>query len=163
MSNEHKFNATLELVGINPFVQVPENILDALFNQCGRNKGGIPIKGTVNSLPYKQTLVKFKGLWRLYINTTMLKNSPGKIGETIEISMAFDPDERTITPHPGLVKALEENPGAKAVFDRLPPSGRHEIVRYIASLKTEESVMRNISRAIDFLKGNGRFVGRDKP
>jgi hypothetical protein len=163
MNNEHKFTASIEIVGVNPFVQVPENILDMLFEQCGRNKGKIPINGTVNGLPYKQTLVKFRGLWRLYINTTMLKNSPDRVGETIGITVAFDPSDRAITPHPGFIKALEENIGAKAVFDSLPPSRQHEIVRYIASLKTEESVMRNISRAIDFLKGDGRFVGRDTP
>jgi hypothetical protein len=157
------FTATIEIIGVNPFVQVPENILDALFKQCGRNKGAIPIKGTVNGLPYTQALVKFKGLWRLYINTTMLKNSPDRIGEVIEISVAFDPNERTITPHPSFIKALEENPDAKVVFDNLSPSRRHEIVRYITALKKEESVTRNITRAIDFLKGNGRFVGRDKP
>jgi hypothetical protein len=157
------FAAAIEIIGINPFVQVPENILDELFKQCGRSKGTIPIKGTINGSPYVQTLVKFKGLWRLYINTFMLKNSPEKVGETIEITVAFDPDERTIAQPPGFVKALEENPGAKAVFDRLSPSRQHEIVRYIASLKTEESVMRNITRAINFLNGNGRFVGRDKP
>jgi hypothetical protein len=157
------FTAVLEIIGVNPFVPVPENILDALFEQCGRNKGAIPIKGTVNGLPYRQTLVKFQGRWRLYINTFMLKNSPARIGEVIEITVRFDPDERTIAPPPGLVKALEENPGAQAVFDSLSPSRRHEMVRYLAALKTEESVTRNIARAIDFLNGDGRFVGRDKP
>jgi hypothetical protein len=161
--NVYNFTAVIELIGVNPFVRVPENILDGLFEQCGRNKGAIPIKGTVRGLPYTQTLVKFKGLWRLYLNTSMLKNSPNRVGEEIEIPVAFDPNERSITPPPGFVKALEKNPGAKAVFDGLPPSRRHEIVRYIASLKTEESVARNIKRAVDFLNGDGRFVGRDKP
>jgi hypothetical protein len=160
---ELNFTAAIEIIGVNPFVQVPVNILDELFKQCGRNKGAIPIKGTINGSPYTQTLVKFKGLWRLYINTFMLKNSPGRGGDMIELTIQFDPDERTIVPPPGFVKALEENPCAKAVFDNLPPSRRHEIVRYIASLKTEESVTRNIARAIDFLNGHGRFVGRDKP
>jgi hypothetical protein len=157
------FTAAIEIIGVNPFVQVPGNILDALFEQCGRNKGAVTVKGTVNGLPYTQTLVKFKGLWRLYINTFMLKNSPDRVGEVIELSVAFDPSERTIAPPPEFVKALEENPGAKAVFDGLSPSRRHEIVRYIVSLKRSESVTRNITRAIDFLNGSGRFVGRDKP
>ncbi|MDR0905478.1 MAG: YdeI/OmpD-associated family protein [Oscillospiraceae bacterium] len=156
----YNFTAVIEIIGVNPFVRVPADILDALFEQCGRNKGAIPIKGTVCGAPYTQTLVKFKGLWRLYVNTSMLKNSPDRVGEEIELTVAFDPDERTIAPPPGFVKALEENPGAKAVFDGLAPSRRHEIVRYIASLKTEESVARNIKRAVDFLNGDGRFVGR---
>ncbi|MCB0523292.1 MAG: YdeI/OmpD-associated family protein [Saprospiraceae bacterium] len=49
------------------------------------------------------------------------------------------------------------------IFDALPASRRKEIVRYIANLKTEESVERNVSRAIGFLLGKERFIGRDKP
>jgi hypothetical protein len=159
----YSFTAVIEIIGVNPFVQVPNDILGALFAQCGRSKGAIPIKGTVNGSPYKQTLMKFKGLWRLYINTFMLKNSPQRIGEVIDITVALDESERTITPPPALVKALADNSQAKSVFVGLPPSRRHEIVRYIAALKTEEAVTRNIARAIDFLNGKGRFVGRDKP
>ncbi len=163
MSKNQRFNATIDMIGINPFVFVPEEILIELFKQSGKDKGHIPIKGTVNGKEYIQTLVKFKGSWRLYINTEIVKNSPKRIGETIEVTVEFDPADRTIEPHPKLIKALKENPNAKAVFDNLSRSGKHEIVRYISYLKTEESIDRNIIRAIDFLQGKGRFVGRDKP
>jgi hypothetical protein len=159
----HKFKATIEIIGINPFVFVPDRILKQIFIQAGKETGYIPIKGTVNNKAYKQTLVKYKGAWRLYINTTMLKNSPERIGEKIELSMEYDPANRTIKPHPKLVKALKENTAAKSVFDKLPPSRKKEIVRYIANLKTAESIDRNIKRAIDFLTGSGNFIGREKP
>jgi uncharacterized protein YdeI (YjbR/CyaY-like superfamily) len=142
---------------------VPDRILKQIFIQAGKETGYIPIRGTVNNKAYKQTLVKYKGAWRLYINTTMLKKSPERIGETIELSVEYDPANRTIKPHPKLVKALKENTAAKKVFDSLPPSRKKEIVRYIANLKTAESVDRNIKRAIDFLTGNSNFIGRDKP
>jgi hypothetical protein len=158
----HKFKATIELIGINPFVFVPDRILKQIFIQAGKETGYIPIKGTVNNKPYKQTLVKYKGAWRLYINTTMLKKSPERIGEKIELSIEFDPANRTIKPHPKLVKALKENSDAKSVFDKLPPYKKKEIVRYIANLKTAESIDRNIKRAIDFLTGNSNFIGREK-
>ncbi len=157
------FNARIEIIGINPFVFVPDDILTDLFKQAGKDKGKIPVKGTINELPYKQTLVKYSGAWRLYINTLMLKNSPKRIGETIAVSIEFDPSDRTILPHPKLVKALEEKQEAKLVFEGLRPSLQHEIVKYIANLKTEESIDKNIIRAIDFLLGKARFIGRDKP
>jgi hypothetical protein len=159
----HNFKAPIDLIGINPFVFLPENILTAIFKQAGKEKGPIPVKGTVNNNPYKQTLIKYRGYWRLYINTTMLKDSPNRIGETIELTISFDPAERKITPHPKFIKALEENSEAKTVFDGLSPSKKHEIIRYISFLKTEKSIDKNIDRAIDFLLGNGKFVGRDKP
>ena len=159
----HTFKANLEIIGVNPYLSVPEKILKAIFKQANKERGHIPIKGLIKNKPYTQTLVKYSGAWRLYINTSMLKNSPKRIGETIEISLEYDPTDRSINPHPKLTKALEDSPEAKASFDKLSASRKHEIVRYIANLKTEESVERNIEKAIDFLRGNGRFAGRDKP
>lgn len=159
----HQFNAELEIIGVNPFVFVPENILNDLFGAAGKRKGPIPVCGTVNGKKYQQTLIKYSGYWRLYINLKMLKNSPQRIGENIEVTIQFDPSDRTIKPHPKLVKALRENPDAKNVFDGLSESRKNEIVRYISFLKSEESVDRNVKRAINFLLGKERFVGRDKP
>lgn len=159
----HTFTAALEIIGVNPYVRVPVEILQALFQEAGRDKGPIPIRGLINGTPYRQTLVRYKGEWRLYVNMMMLPQSPKRIGEVVEVSVAFDPSDRSITPHPRLVEALEASEEAKQVFNGLPASRQHEIVRYIASLKTEESVERNVKRAIGFLTGKERFVGREKP
>lgn len=159
----HTFQAGLKIIGINPYVEVPERILSAIFKQAGRDKGKIPIQGTINAVPYKQTLVRFRGEWRLYVNTRMLSRSPEKIGHTIKVGIEFDPSDRTITPHPKWEAALAKNKAAKAIFEQLRPSLKLEIVRYIAHLKTEESVERNVIKAIDFLLGKGRFIGRDHP
>jgi len=159
----HRFKAVIDIIGINPYVFVPDKILKSLFEKSGKEKGAIPVCGTINGKDYKQTLVKFSGHWRLYINTTMLKNSPKRIGETADITIAFDPEGRTITPHPKLIEALRAEPKAKQIFDGLSASRQKEIVRYISSLKTESSVDKNVSRAIDFLLGKARFIGREKP
>jgi len=158
-----KFKAEIQIIGVNPYVLVPDEVLSAVFKQAQKGKGAIPIRGTINGSPYKQTLVRFRGDWRLYINMIMLKNSPKRIGETIEISVEFDPVIRVIEPHPTFVKALKGNKEAEAIFNNLRPSLKHEIVRYISFLKSEESVDRNVLKAINFLLGKGRFVGRDKP
>jgi hypothetical protein len=157
------FSATLEIIGVNPYVFVPLDILQEIFVQSGKDKGAIPICGTCNGKPYTQTLVRYSGDWRLYINTTMLPKSPERVGETLALTVAFDQISRAIEPHPKFVQALQSCPQAQRVFDALSPSRKHEIVRYIASLKTEAKVDENVIRAIDFLCGRGRFVGRDHP
>ena len=159
----HSFSADLDIVAGNPFVFVPQDILEVLFERAGKSKGPIPIRGFVNRTPFQQTLVRFRGAWRLYINMTMLPDSPRRVGERLDLSIAFDPSDRTIEPHPLWVTALEEDDAARRVYDGLPPSRRKEIIRYISQLKTDESVRRSVSRAIKFLHGNGRFVGRDSP
>lgn len=155
-----KFKARLDIIGVNPFVFVPEDILQGIFMMAGKSKGFIPIKGSVNDIPYKQTLVKYSGDWRLYINTSMLKNSPKRIGELIEISVTYDEEKREIEIPALFAKALNEKMAAKAAFDQLPASRRLEIVRYLANLKTEQTLVKNVDRAIQFLLGKETFVGR---
>lgn len=156
------FSAKLDLIGINPFVFVPEPILQKLFLAAGKEKGHIPVCGKVNGKQFSQTLLKYKGEWRLYINLQMLKNSPKRIGETIQISVQFDPILRTIEMQPELEAALKENRQAKEVFDQLSPSRRKEIIRYISLLKTTETRTKNIEKAIGFLLGKNKFLGRNK-
>ena len=93
----------------------------------------------------------------------MLEDSPRRIGETVEVAVSFDPSKREIEPHPRLLAMLDANPEAKAAFDAMAPSKQNEVVRYIDGLKTDKSIDRNIGRALDFLLGKGRFVGRDHP
>lgn len=158
-----KFEAVLDIIGINPFVLVPEPVLISLLDAAGRSKGPIPVKGKINGVEYTQTLVRFKGTWRLYINTMMLKESPKRVGETLKITIQNDFSDRTLKPDSQLIKALQKNKQAKKVFDQLPPYLQKEIIRYIAALKTEESRAKNIEKAIGFLCGKNRFIGRDAP
>jgi len=158
-----RFKASLNIIGINPFVFVPEQILKVIFAASNRNKGPIPVSGKINGNPFTQTLLRYRGHWRLYVNTTMLPDSPKRIGEVLEVAIQYDGGDRSIAPHPQLVKALRGNREAKRVFDALAPSKQKEIVRYLSYLKTDESVNRNVERAIGFLLGKNSFVGRQKP
>jgi len=158
------FKAQLDLIGINPFVAVPEPVLQEIFRIAGKDKGPIPVKGTVNGQPYMQTLVRFKGAWRLYINTSMLQNATQRIGEKIEVTITGNDDPPALLKAPaGFEAALKKDKAARAVFENLPPYLQKEINRYLLQLKTAESLHRNIQRAINFLKGKERFIGRDRP
>ncbi|MES2555292.1 MAG: YdeI/OmpD-associated family protein [Bacteroidota bacterium] len=159
---EH-FSATIEIIGINPFVFLPEDVLKAVFLQAGKEKGKIPVKMTIDGHEFPQTLVKYSGHWRLYLNTPMRKAAGKDVGDTAVFGIWFDPEERIVPMHPKFSKALDENPDARELFESLPPSRRLEIVRYLSFLKTEESLDRNITKAIGFLLGKDRFIGRDKP
>jgi len=161
--SKYEFSATIGIIGINPYVFIPEEILSSIFIDAKKDKGPIPVKGTINEKTFTQTLMKYAGDWRLYINTSMLKDSPKRIGETISVTISYDPEERKIEMHPLLKQALQKNKKAKKVFDCLSPSRQKEIVRYIANLKTEEKIKENIVKAIRFLIGKEKFAGRDKP
>lgn len=159
----YKFSAEIKIIGINPYVSIPESILKSLFIDSEKDKSPIQICGTINKKPYLQTLVKYAGEWRLYINTIMLEKSPKRVGEKIEITISFDSKERVIEMHPFLQEAIDNNKSAKSVFEKLAPSRQKEIIRYISHLKTEEKIVANVSKAIKFLLGEGEFAGRKQP
>ena len=161
--NMIKFRAKIEIIGVNPFVFLPDRVLQEVFTQAGKSKGKIPVKMKIDGHEFVQTLIKWSGSWRLYLNTPMRKAAKKDVGDVANFEIVYDPTERVFPMHPKFEKALLENKEAKKVFDSLRPSLQLEINRYFSFLKTESSVDRNVTRAIQFLLGHGRFVARDKP
>lgn len=157
------FSGKIYIIGINPYVLLPAPVLQYIFGQAGKNKGPIPVKGTIDGHAFLQTLVKYSGKWRLYLNTPMREAAGKETGDTVTIQVAYDPAERKTPEHPEFIKILKKNKEARLVYEKLAPHLQKEINRYLQQLKTEVSVQRNIQRAIQFLLGKERFVGRDKP
>lgn len=147
------FSAKIYKIGINPYVDIPEDILNHVFEQAGKAKGPIPVRGTVNGKPFTQTLVKYQGAWRLYINGIMREAAGVDVGDEAQMSLEFDPVPRPEPLHPRLVHALDRNKTAKMAFEKLTPSRQKEILRYLNSMKTEESLERNIERILKHLLG----------
>ena len=157
------FSAKIEIIGINPFVYLPENILASIFIEANKSKGKIPVRLKIDGHEFIQTLIKYSGNWRLYLNMPMRKAAGKDVGDVANFEVSFDPLKRTVPLHPKFTKALKGNKAAKKIFDNLPPSRRHEIARYLFVLKTEASIDKNVLRAINFLLGKERFIGRDGP
>lgn len=161
LAHMQSFSAKIHIIGVNPYVLLPAPVLKEIFSQSGKDKGPIPVRGTINGNPFLQTLVKYSGKWRLYLNTPMRKASAIDVGDIADVEIEFDPTPRIIPVHPELKKALAKNKKAKAAFEKLAPYRQKEIVRYIANIKTDGSVMRNIEKIIQHLTGRARFAGRD--
>ena len=147
------FTAKIYKLGINPVVDPPEQVLGRLFESAGKQKGPIPVIGKIAGADFTQTLVKFQGAWRLYVNGEMLNASGSKIGDEIAFEIEFDPRPRKVPMPVRLRDALKFDKKAKIAFAELSPSRQKEIFKYINSLRTEESVARNVAKILQQLKG----------
>src|SRR5258705_237771 len=163
MKTQNNFLAKIYKIGINPYVLIPAPVLNEICKQANKNKGPIPVRGELNGHSFIQTLVKYAGKWRLYMNGPMRKGANADVGDIVEVEIKFDPQPRKIEMHAKLKAAFVKNTRIMAVFSKLPPSRQKEIIRYMANLKTKEAVDKNVNRVIGFLSGRERFVGRDKP
>jgi hypothetical protein len=147
------FNATIALLGVNPYVSVPGPVLKALFAAAGRDKGPIPIKVTIASACLRQTLVRYHGDWRLYLNTEMRKVANKQVGDRLKLVIEFDPAPRTERKPPAFERALRKDTAARQAFDELTPSRQKEILRYLNNLKTKESLTRSVTNVVSHLRG----------
>jgi len=157
------FTAPINKIGINPYVFLPERVLKGLMQQAKKQKGPISVAVLIGGKNFNQTLVKYAGFWRLYLNKPMRVAAGKDVGDTIRIGIAYEQRKSEFAMPASLKLALDNDGDAKEVFDSLPPSRQKEINRYIANLKTPEAVERNVLRAVNFLKGKERFIGRDGP
>lgn len=148
----NEFTARVQIIGINPFVRVPSVTVDELLRQHGRQKGPVPVKGSLNGTPFKQTVVKSRGVWRLYLNAEMRRQAGVKVGDTVYVELDVDLDPREVPMHPVLVKALITDKGAGQAFEALTPSRRNEILRYLHSLKSEAAIQRNVEKVVRILQ-----------
>jgi hypothetical protein len=155
------FSSRIFKISINPVVNVPERVLKELFKQAGKTKGPIPVKGKLNGKPFIQTVVKYQGAWRLYLNTPMRQSAGIDEGDMARVEIDFDSKPRVTHMHPKLKALLSKNKKAKKVFEKLSPYRQKEISRYLNSLKSDEAVRKNMEKVMKHLVGGARFVGRE--
>ncbi len=147
------FTATIAILGINPYVLVPKRHLKKIFITAGRDKGPIPITVGLKGKSYKQTLVRYQGDWRLYLNTPMRKTANKQVGDRLTLTIDFDPKPR-VERMPSLFKiALENDKGARAAFEALTASRKKEILRYLNHLKTKKTLERSSLNIVGHLTG----------
>ena len=149
----HRFSATVQKIDINPYVKVPEGIIRKLQQSAQKDKGPIPVVGTLQGKPFSTTIVRFRGLWRLYLNTPMRRAARVEVGDKVAVAVRFDPTSRTVPVPRAFQLALSKNPDARAAFGQLAPSRQKEILRYLNNLKQPQTLERNIEKTIRFLLG----------
>ncbi|HTH72571.1 MAG TPA: YdeI/OmpD-associated family protein [Candidatus Pristimantibacillus sp.] len=159
------FAAVVELQGVNPYVLVTKERAAEL--QPGWRKP-MPVVVQVNGQPSPAWHINMMpvgdGSFYLYLHGDVRKASKTKVGDTVEVRVSFDSSYKNGPMHPmpdWFREPLEADPKAKQAWDALPPSRQKEILRYLASLKSDEAKARNVAKALHVLSGNeDRFMAR---
>lgn len=148
------FTAKLDKVDINPCVAVPQKIARVF-----EVRGYIPVELDLLGTLFLANLVPLgSGNYRLYINGPMLKSTGWKVGDLITIRLRYDPKPRMEPVPQALALAFKEHPKAQRKFDTLTPSRRKEISRYINNLKSQEAIVRNVTKVVAALENKGTHI-----
>jgi len=153
MHMAHRLSAIIRKIGINPYVDVPLKISRAI-----KKRGYVPIAGTVNGKPMRTTLVPIgKGRHRLFINGKKMRDRAGvDVGDRIEVALRVDLRSRAVPMPKGLVARLSKSSVASTAWERLTPSRRKEILRYLNFAKHSETLERNTKKVFAMLMEQGR-------
>ena len=81
------FSSKIQLIGVNPYVLLPVSVLKHLFEQAGKDKGAIAVKGKLNGKSFIQNLVKYSGKWRLYLNGPMRQAAGIDVGDMANVEI----------------------------------------------------------------------------
>lgn len=103
------------VAAITPPVDVPE-----FFGTRAR----IPIRGTINGFPFRSSLMPMGGCHMMPVNKTLREGAGVKPGDTVEVVMERDGEERTVEAPPLLKKELARNKKARENGRRFPSRTR---------------------------------------
>lgn len=160
------FRATIEIYNGNPYVLVSPQRAQALHENWRKP---MPVTVQINGQPKPAWHINMMpigdGSFYLYLHGEVREASNTKVGDLVEVSVAFDAAYKNGPMHPmpdWFKGALDENIVAKSAWDALSPSRQKEVLRYFSRLKSDEAKERNLKQAMYVLSGNeGRFMARD--
>jgi hypothetical protein len=149
-SKARRFLATIYRIWMLRYVDVPEDIGRALEKESGK-KRHIPVVAMVNGRSTRTTLVPAGGgRYRLQFNATLRKAARADVGEVAGIELNIDREPRDLPVPPELKAALKSRPKLKKEFERLPPGGRVQFLRWF-SAKSAEVRKKRLARALEVL------------
>jgi hypothetical protein len=150
MGKQIKFTATIQASEVGAggaYVLFPFDV-EKLFG----TKGRVAITSTIDGEPYRGSLVKYGHPQHMFPVLKSIREKLGKkIGDTIEVVILQDTEERVIDAPVDLLKALKANKLDKA-FDKLSYTHRKEYVKWIDEAKKAETRDNRIVKTIEMMK-----------
>jgi hypothetical protein len=153
---ELRFRAKIEgkeagvVAAIFPPVNVPK-----FFGTRAR----VPIRGTINGYPFRSSLMPCGGRHLMPVNKKLCEGAGVRSGDTVDIVMERDEEERTVEAPPVLKKELAKSKAAQANWEKLSFTHKKEMAAAIAGAKQEETRMRRLDKVMRILKSGAKWTG----
>jgi hypothetical protein len=144
-----RFTAVLELGGKTATgIEIPEEVITSL--QGGRRPA---LRATLNGYTYRTTVGVLGGRYLLPVSAEHRTAAGLTAGDTVEVEIALDTEERTVALHPDFAAALDTDPQAARAFAALSPGRRRQLAEPIAQAKAAETRARRVEKALASLRG----------
>lgn len=142
------FHAEIENAeGGGAFVRIPFDVEQTF------GKKRVPILATIDGEPYRGTLVRMGGSFHILGILKEIRQKIGKgFGDMVEITLEEDTSPRVVEVPEDFRQALDGEPQAKAVFEKMSYTHQKEYVKAVLEAKREETRRGRILKTIEILK-----------
>ena len=128
-------------------LEVPEEVVEALGGG-----GRPPVTITVNGHSWKSRIAIMRGRYLIGLSNANRQSAGVATGDEVEGDLELDVEPRVVVEPADFARALDADPVARAVFDRLAHSHKREHVLAIESAKKPETRARRIETAVAGLR-----------
>jgi len=142
---EYTFNATIKKGSMGGcYVDFPYSVQDEFGV-----KGRVKIKCSFDGIPYRGSMVKMKTVNHIILILKSIREELGKgEGDSVEIRLTQDLEERTVKLHPLLSEAFAGNPKVQATYEALSFTNKREIFKALSEAKKEETRLRRLDKIL---------------
>src|SRR5687768_15292360 len=114
--------------------------------QAAFGKVRAPVKVTLNGYTYRSTIAAMGGLTCIPLRKSNREAAGLNGGETIEVRLELDTEQREVVLPADLVRALKKTPGALTRWEKLSYTHQREYVEAIEAAKKPETRERRIAK-----------------
>ncbi|MFD8637016.1 YdeI/OmpD-associated family protein [Streptomyces sp. NPDC059533] len=143
-----KFRAHVEPPEPMRGLEVPPEVVAAL-GEGSRP----PVTITIEGHSWRSRIALLRGRHLIGLSHANREAAGVEIGEEVEVEVELDTEPRVVVEPADFARALDEDPAARAAYDGLTYSRKHEHVRAIESAKKPETRQRRIEKAVAALRG----------
>jgi hypothetical protein len=129
------------------FVVVPQVVASKL-----RLAHGARVRGTLNGVPYRSSLMKYGGVFHLGVHKATTQGAGVAKGTRVSMTIQADREPLPTDVAPGdLVRALSADAPASDSWTRLAPAVRRGYVKSVLDAKKLETRARRIAKIVETL------------
>lgn len=115
-------------------------------------KGRVPVKGTINGIPYRSSLMNMGDGHMMVVNAELRAAAKCQAGDTVSVVMELDTEKRTVEVPAYLQKTFAAEPKLKEAWDKLAFTHQKEHVRAIEGARKPETREKRIAAMLEMLR-----------
>jgi len=119
----------------------------------------VPIRGTINGYPFRSSLMPCGNSRMMPVNKILCRGAGVEPGDTVDVVMERDEQERTVEAPPMLKKAFAKNRATKANWGKLSFTNKKEMAQAILGARQEETRQRRLAKIMKILEAGAKWPG----